>query len=414
MTTTQQSFWQSYSNIILLLIGITVGSIIGIFFPNVVNYLKPVGDIFLNLLFVTVIPLVFFAIVTSVSAIEQKGKLGKILFAMMFTFLCFVIIAAIFSIGAVYLFPTARPSTNAAVTIAENITSTETWSDRIVRFFTVGEFYMLLSRQNMLAMLIFSFLLGIAIRKSAPEKTDTFRKFMAGGNEVMKELLILIMKAAPIGLGAYIAYQVGTLGPQLFGFYAKPLGVYYGAGIVYFFVFFSLYAFVANGTKGIKLFWKNNIVPSFTAISTCSSLATMPANLDAARKIAIPDSVANVVIPIGTTIHKNGSSISSIVKIYVAFLLLGWDFFDFNNLVIALGITVFVSVVAGGIPNGGYIGEMLMISAYNLPQEAIPAVIIIGTLVDPLATILNSTGDTVAAMVVTRLVGEKFNPPVEE
>lgn len=130
----------------------------------------------------------------------------------------------------------------------------------------------------------------------------------------MKELLILIMKAAPIGLGAYIAYQVGTLGPQLFGFYAKPLGVYYGAGIVYFFVFFSLYAFVANGTKGIKLFWKNNIVPSFTAISTCSSLATMPANLDAARKIGIPDSVANVVIPIGTTIHKNGSSISSIVK----------------------------------------------------------------------------------------------------
>ena len=89
-----------------------------------------------------------------------------------------------------------------------------------------------------------------------------------------------------------------------FGFYAKPLGVYYGAGIVYFFVFFSLYALVANGTKGIKLFWKNNIVPSFTAISTCSSLATMPANLDAARKIGIPDSIANVVIPIGTTIHK--------------------------------------------------------------------------------------------------------------
>lgn len=84
-----------------------------------------------------------------------------------------------------------------------------------------------------------------------------------------------------------------------------------------------------------------------------------------------------------------------------------------DNLIIALGITVFVSMVAGGIPNGGYIGEMLMISAYNLPQEAIPAVMIIGTLVDPLATVLNATGDTVAAMVTARLIGEKYNPPQE-
>ncbi|MGX9985100.1 dicarboxylate/amino acid:cation symporter [Soonwooa purpurea] len=413
MSFTQSTFWQSYSNIILLLIGISFGSIVGIFFPNMVNYLKPVGDIFLNLLFVTVIPLVFFAIVTSVSSIEQGNKLGKILFAMMFTFLAFVLIAALFSIVAVYLFPTVRPTGNMATVVVENITDTESWGDRIVRFFSVGEFYMLLSRQNMLALLIFSFLVGISIRQSNPEKVKTFKSFIEGGNEIMKNLLLLIMKAAPIGLGAYIAYQVGTLGPQLVGFYAKPLAVYYGAGLVYFFVFFSLYAFIGHGPKGVTLFWRNNILPSFTAISTCSSLATMPVNLDAARKIGIPASVANVVIPIGTTIHKNGSSISSIIKIYVAFLLLGWEFFTFNNLIIALGITVFVSVVAGGIPNGGYIGEMLMISAYQLPQEAIPAVMIIGTLVDPLATVLNATGDTVAAMVTARLIGEKYDPPNE-
>ena len=146
---------------------------------------------------------------------------------------------------------------------------------------------------------------------------------MAGGNEVMKELLILIMKAAPIGLGAYIAYQVGTLGPQLLDSMQNPWVFIIWSRNRLLLCIFSLYAFVANGTKGIKLFWKNNIVPSFTAISTCSSLATMPANLDAARKIGIPDSVANVVIPIGTTIHKNGSSISSIVKYMLLFSY--WD-----------------------------------------------------------------------------------------
>ena len=140
----------------------------------------------------------------------------------------------------------------------------------------------------------------------------------------------------------------------------------------------------------------------------------MPVNLLAARRIGIPDSVANIVIPIGSTLHKNGSSMSSIIKIYVAFLIIGKDFFDPMNLALALGITVFVSIVAGGIPNGGYIGELLMISVYQLPQEAIPAVMIIGTLVDPLATVLNATGDTVAAMVVTRLSGENFVEPAAD
>ena len=115
------------------------------------------------------------------------------------------------------------------------------------------------------------------------------------------------------------------------------------------------------------------------------------------------------MIPLGTTLHKNGSSMSSMVKIYVAFVLMGLNLFTLENMMIALGLTVFVSIVAGGIPNGGYIGEMLMISAYQLPQEVIPAVLIIGTLVDPMATLLNSTADTVASIVVTRLLGRPLD-----
>ena len=400
-----QPILKNYSGIILLLGGIILGSFIGIFLPTAVDYLKPVGDIFLNLLFVSVVPLVYFAVANSIASVEQNGKFGKIIFSMIFTFLLFIVIAALFTIAAVYLFPTeALPSTSKE--IIEN-TSEDTWGNRIVSFFTVGEFTSLFSRQNMLALLIFAFLTGTASRK-AGDAGLVFRNFLRSGYEVMKELLLLVMKAAPIGLGAYFAFQVATVGPQLFGFYAKPLGLYYIAGIVYFLLFFSIYAFLAKGNNGVKTFWKNNIYPTLTAISTCSSFATMPANLQAAANIGVPSSIANIVIPIGSTLHKNGSSMSSIIKIYVAFLIIGKDFFDPMNLLLALGITVFVSIVAGGIPNGGYIGEMLMISVYQLPQEAIPAVMIIGTLVDPLATVLNSTGDTVAAMFVTKISGEKF------
>lgn len=389
----------------LLLLGIVLGSLTGIFFPQAVPWLKPVGDIFLNLLFVSVVPLVFFAVCNSVISLEKEDKFGKIILSMIVTFLLFILIAALFMTLMVYLFPTEGIKSGGGEILPQN--EEVSWGDRIVSFFTVSEFIALFSRQNMLALLIFSFLLGTGIRRAGDSAT-VFKSFMQGGFEAMKEVLLIIMKIAPLGLGAYFAYQVSTIGPQLFGLYAKPLGLYYISGILYFFIFFSIYAFFAKGKSGITLFWKNNIFPPLTAISTCSSFATMPANFLAVERIGVPQSIANVVIPVGSTLHKNGSSMSSIVKIYVAFLVMGWNFFTIENILIALGITVFVSIVAGGIPNGGYIGEMLMISAYKLPQEAVPAVLIIGTLVDPLATVLNATGDIVAAMFVTKISGERF------
>lgn len=392
---------KNYSGIVLLLLGIIAGSIVGIAAPGLVSYLKPVGDIFLNLLFVSVVPLIYFAVAHSIASLEQQSKFGKIMLVMSLTFLFFILTAAVFTICAVYVFPMSGVSGSSAV--VQEAADHESWGKQIVGFFTVGEFTQLFSRQNMLALLIFAFLTGFSARK-AGEKGQVFRSFIASGYEVMKELLLLIMKMAPIGLGAYFAYQVATVGPELFGFYAKPLGLYYVAGVIYFVVFFSLYAFMAKGRTGIKSFWTNAAFPTLTALSTCSSFATMPANLQAASKIGIPGPISNIVIPIGTTLHKNGSSMSSIIKIYVAFLIIGRDFFDPVNLLLALGITVFVSIVAGGIPNGGYIGEMLMISVYKLPQEAVPAVMIIGTLVDPLATVLNAVGQLVASMFVSRFV----------
>ncbi|WP_343565973.1 dicarboxylate/amino acid:cation symporter [Sphingobacterium sp.] len=408
-----KTFIRNYGSILLLLLGISIGSLIGVFFPHVVNNLKPIGDIFLNLLFVSVIPLVFFAIASSVANIEGDSVLGRIIGMMSFVFVVGIVVAGVTSIIFLYLFPV---SSDLPIEQAKDIIDTATqdsWGEKMVRFLTVSEFSSLLSRQNMLAFVIFSFLVGIATRRSG-SSADMFRKFINAGNAVMGNLLVMVMKLAPVGLGAYFAYQVGTLGPQLFGFYAKPIGLYYIFGLFYFFTLFSLFAFLAFGLKGVKRYWKNNILPSLTALSSCSSLATMPANLLAAKQIGIPDTVASVVIPLGTTLHKHGSAISCIFKIYIALLLSGKDFFDPTNLVMAVGITLLVSIVAGGIPNGGYIGEMLIISVYQMPTEVVPSIMIIATLVDPLATMLNATGDTVAAMLTARLMGQKLSDPLAE
>jgi len=400
---------KNYGSIILLLLGITIGSFIGVFLPDFVIYLKPIGDIFLNLLFVSVIPLLFFAISSSIANIEDSNKLGKTIGIMTAVFIVTIIIAAIATVAGLWAFPVTAISDGSALNEALSTNANETWGDRIVRFVTVDEFANLLSRKNILAFVIFALLVGTATRKSG-ELGKQFTAFLNAGNKVMENLLILVMKAGPIGLGAYFAYQVKTLGPELFGFYAKPLGFYYGFGIIFFIIFFSIYAFMAKGTSGVRSYWKHNISPTLTAISTCSSLATLPANLIAANRIGIPKEISSIVIPLGNTLYKNGSSISSILKIYVAFSILGWNFFEPATIISAIGITVLVSMVAGGIPNGGFIGEMLMISIYGIPNEAVPSILIIGALVDPLATVLNATGDTVAAMLVTKFSGEKFNP----
>jgi len=387
---------------IWLLTGIIVGSIAGMVFGKSAEIVKPIGDIFLNLLFVAVIPLVFFAISSAIANLGGAKKLGKIMGVMAATFLGTVLMAAIVTIVAVWLFPLHQHIGTASESIAQ-AANKQLSGDQITQLFTTSEFFELLSRKNMLAMIVFAILVGFGTLQ-AGEKGKGFGQFLSSGNEVFKQVFIIIMKPAPIGLGAYFAYQVALFGPSLFGTYAHTLGIGYGVSIFYYAVFFSLYAFIAGGVKGIKTYWRNNIIPSATAVGTCSSIATIPANLDAAKKMGISDVIAGITIPLGGTLHKEGSSVSSILKFAVVFAMFGRSFNSPEVILLALGMTVLVSIVEGGIPNGGYVGELLFISAYGFPPEALPPAIIIGTLIDPVATLLNATGDTVAAMMINRFV----------
>ncbi len=401
------SFLKNYKSILLLVGGILAGSILGLVFGKGVAVIKPLGDIFLNLLFTAIIPLIFFTIASSVTSLEKSEKLGKLFTITMGVFLGTVLISAVLMILGVLLFLIHQDFVVSKIPF-ENIQAGNPGS-QITQLLTVNDFSELLSRKSMLALILFSFLIGFATLQSR-EKGQSFENFLRSGDEVMKQLLHIIMKTAPIGLGAYFAYQVGIFGPQLFGAYAKPIGLYYAVCAFYFLVFFSLYAFLAGGKKGLSIFWKNNITPSFTALGTCSSIATIPANLEAAKDMKIPDHISNIVIPLGAPLHKDGSGMSSIIKIAVIFAIFGKDFTEPSTLLLSLGITVIVSIVEGGIPNGGYIGEVLAITVYGLPMEqALPAAMIIATLVDPIATLLNANGDLVAAMMVTRIAeGKKW------
>lgn len=392
---------KNYSSILLLLGGITVGSILGGIFGEKVTVIKPIGDIFLNLLFTAVIPLVFFCIAAAIANVDPSQKPGRIISAMSGVFLFTILVSAFLTIVTIWIFPLHAIKPGTATLPAEGMSGSI--GDQITRLLTTGDFYEILSRHNMLPFLIFSALIGFAALKAGPAGAS-FRQFLNSGTEVMRQLLEILMYVAPVGLGAYFAYQVGTLGPQLFGTYASSMAIYYGFGIFYFIVFFSIYAFMANGMHGVRIFWRYNLLPALTALGSCSSIATIPANVKATTQMDVPEHIRGIVVPLGATLHKDGSAISSIVKIGVVFAMYGRSFTGIDTILLALGITVIVSIVEGGIPNGGYIGELLVMSVYGFPVEALPAVMIVGTLVDPLATVLNATGDNVAAMMVARIL----------
>ncbi len=133
----------------------------------------------------------------------------------------------------------------------------------------------------------------------------------------------------------------------------------------------------------------------------------MPVNITACEKIGVPKDISDVVLPIGATIHMDGTVISTILKISFLFGIYGIPFEGAGTFASAIMLAIIGGTVMSGIPGGGLIGEMLIVSMYGFPPEAFPIVATIGYLVDPPATMINATGDTVASMLVTRLIEGK-------
>lgn len=400
----QKSVWENYRFPILLVGSIIIGSIIGVVMGEKATVLKPFGDIFLNLMFTAIVPLVFTTIASAVGNMMNMKRLGSILGNMLLVFVVTGVIAGVLIIGAVTIFPPAK-GVEIAVEAAEELEAVKL-SDAIVNAFTVNDFSALLSRKNMLPLIVFSILFGFCVSYCGGEESYV-GKLLNNLSDVMMKVIDIIMKYAPIGLAAYFANLVGEFGPQLLGAYGRAMLVYYPMCIFYFLVFFTLYAYWAAGKKGIKVMYKYILPPTATSIATQSSVATLPVNLEAAKNIGVPKDIREIILPIGATMHMDGTVFSSILKIAFLFGLYGKPFTGIGTFVSAMLIAVMSGVVMSGVPGGGLIGEMLIVSLYGFPAEAFPLLATIGFLVDPPGTCINATGDTIASMMVTRLIEGK-------
>nr|WP_048601799.1 dicarboxylate/amino acid:cation symporter [Rubeoparvulum massiliense] len=398
------NWFRSYRFPLILLAAIVIGSVVGMVMGQDADILKPLGDLFLNLMFTIVVPLVFFSIASTIGNMDNMKRFGKIMGSMLTIFIITGIISGIVMLFVVQMAP---PSQGVQVEL-EVPADVEQLSvgEQLVQAFTQPDFLNLLSRRNMLALIVFAMLVGIATSLSG-EKGRPFAQFLSSGSTVMMKVVSIIMWYAPIGLGAYFASLVGVFGPELLGSYARAMAVYYPVAILYFFIFFTLYAFIGGGATGTRLFWRNAVSPAVTSLATGSSVATIPANLLAAERTGVPKDIRETVIPIGASIHMDGSALSAILKISFLFGIFQMDFHGFGTYATAVGIALLSGVVMGGIPGGGFLGEMLIVTMYGFPPEALPILAVLGTLVDPPATMVNATGDYVSSMMVTRMVEGK-------
>lgn len=395
----RKSIWKNYKFPLILLGSIILGSIIGLVIGERATMLKPLGDIFLNLMFTIVVPLVFLTISSAVSAMVDMKRLGSIIGHMLLVFVITGIIASIIMITTVNIFPPAE-NLNIDLPQVEAVEPLST-GEQIVAAITVTDFPLLISRKNMLPLIIFSIFFGICVSLLG----DKGKKVVEGLNvlsEVFLKMVSLIMYYAPIGLGAYFAALIGDFGPELLGSYASAMAVYYPICIAYFFIAFFCYSYYAGGKKGVSAYFKNIFPVMITSLATQSSIATLPVNLETTEKLGVPKDIRDIVLPIGATMHMDGSCLSAILKISFLFGLFDMPFEGIGTYLTAILISVLSGVVMSGVPGGGLIGEMLIVNLYGLPMEAFPIIATIGYLVDPPATMINVTGDTVASMMVTR------------
>lgn len=400
---------KNYAFTLCLIAGIVVGGICGIIFGDNTDIVKPVGDLFLNLMFVLIVPLVFFSVSSAICNMKQDNMVGKVIRSIVLVFIGTAIFSALIAYVVTLVYNPLEGIDKVQILIGlsdkVDVKKVST-TDLLVNTFTVSDFPLLFTKSNLLPLIIFSVFFGLATAFSG-NKGQMVADLLNSVTQVILKMINIIMYAAPIGLGCYFAYTVGQLGGQLLNGYMHAFILYMILTIISFFILNSIYTFLAGGKNGFIIFWKNILTPSLTAIATSSSAACIPVNIEASKRMGIPAHIAETVIPLGTNMHKDGSIIGGVIKITFLFTIFGQDMTSSTSIFMIIGVALLVGAVIGAIPSGGMTGELLICSVFGFSPELVGTLMVITTIIDVPATLLNSTGNIISSMLVTRLTEGK-------
>ena len=399
-----KNFLKNYASILFMLAGIVGGCIVGAVWPGATK-LKPLGTLFINMMFCIVVPMVFASIAGAVANMGNRKRAGKIMGVTIGTFVITGAIAAVIMYIVLNVFPPVlTPWTEIPTGEMGEYASLSTM---MVNFFTAEDFVGLLSRRAMLPLIVFSVLFGFAVNMNGG-KESIIGKWLDDLAAVMLNFVKIVSYYAPIAFFGFFADLVATYGPQITTNYARAMLAYYPLCAVYVVTAFPMFAFIGGGKEGVRQMFRHILKPAMVSLGTCSSVATIPTNMEAAMDTGISKDVSDMVLPLGATMHMDGSCFSCVLKIAFVFGVFGKDF-GLEMLIPVILVAVLSSVGMSGVPGGGYIGEYIICSIF-FPEQiamAFPILVTIGNLVDPPATMINAAGDYVVCFMVERFVSGK-------
>ena len=393
-----KNFLKNYGFILAMLTGILGGCIVGLVAPEFAGKLEPLGTLFTNMMFCVVVPMVFCSICSAIANMPSAKRAGKVMGVTVTTFFVTAAIASIIMYAIMRIFPVVTGNYDVPQADPNAVMGV---GDMVVSFFTKPDFVELLSRRAILPLIVFAIIIGFGVQMNGGPETMT-AKLLEDITGCIMNAVKIVTYYAPVGFFGFFANLVATYGPELIGDYGRTLLLYYGLSFVYMFTFFPIYARFGGGKGAVKVMFRNLFKPAAVSFGTCSSVATIPTNMEAAEKTGINKDVTNIVLPL------DGSAMGAILKVAFLFGMFGQDF-NTGRAILAIIVAVFSSVAMSGIPGGGGTGELALCTVFFPEQMAIayPMALALGNLIDPPATMVNAAGDYVVSYIVARFVDGK-------
>ena len=397
-----------------ILIGLIAGIIIGLLFTSnpafLDTFIKPVGTLFINLIKLVIVPLVLASLIVGAASIGDPKKLGRIggktlsyyLLTTAFAVTIGLVLGKIFNPGAGLSIPTDAA---AEATVAPKLI------DTVLNIVPSNPLKAIVDG-NMLQIIVFAVLLGIAVTMLPKEKGKPFVSFFESLAEIMYKITAIVMELAPYGVFALIAPVVAKNGPAvLIPFIKVIIAVYFGC-VLHAVMVYSPLVSVFGKMNPIK-FFKGIAPAAMTAFSTSSSAATLPVSMkNVTENLGVSEKVASFVLPLGATINMDGTALyQGVCTLFIA-QVYGVDLTMAQMGTVVLTATL-ASIGTAGVPGAGLIMLTLVLQSIGLPLEGVALIAGIDRILDMMRTCVNVVGDTSAAVIVAASEKE-ISVPVDQ
>ena len=394
--------------LIALLLGIVVGAVLGVAGLSSItaDYIKPFGDIFVNLLKFIVVPVVLISMIDGILSMDDMKKVGAVGWKTVLYFLVTTAIACVIGLvlanvfNGAGLFPDLSQELGSATYEAAEF---DGFMATLVSIFP-SNMWEAFRTANMLQVIVIALFFGGAIM-AAGEKGKLCRDIVSSANEVINRLMDFIIALSPIGVFAYMSWVVATQGAEILGSLALVIGCAYIGYIIHAVVVYSFSAKAFAGMSPIR-FFKGAAAAMMFAFTTTSSAATLPVSKECAEELGADKDIAAFVLPLGATVNMDGTAIYQCVATIFLATCCGMTL-TLGQMVTIVVTATLASIGTAGTPGAGMIMLAMVLEAMNIPVDMIMIIYGIDRLFDMGRTCLNITGDVSCALCVTKWENEK-------